>query len=102
MEGAASGLRAAAYLSANDWFADPRSRTEVAKNFEAAGYAPDALGAEAFKRSLGSLATIEKLIASAQKRLIAFLKDLERRYVSRAAEMHVTAAKAIARASQPE
>ena len=102
MEGAASGLRIAGNQSANGWFADPASRAQSAKNFEAAGFAPNAVEADAFMRALPSLATIERLMESAQKRLMAFLKDLEKRYGSRADEMRVTSMQAIVRATRPQ
>jgi hypothetical protein len=102
MEGAATGLRIAGNLSANEWFADPVSQRKHARRFEAAGFAPNAVEGEAFMRSLTSLATIETLIVSAQKRLSTFIRDLERRYGNRGAEMRLTAMEAIARASQSE
>jgi hypothetical protein len=92
MEGAASGLRAAASRSADGWFRDPADRARAAKRFEAAGYASDAVEAEAFQRSLPTLATIDNLIASAQKRLMSFLKDLESRYGARGKEARLNAA----------
>jgi hypothetical protein len=93
---------AAANQNAKEWFVSPASRAAAARNFEAAGYAPEAVEAEAFQRSLAALAIIERLIASAQKRLLVFLKDLEKRYGARGAEMRVTAAHAIARVSRPQ
>jgi len=102
MEGAAAGLRIAANQNAKEWFVSPASRAVAARNFEAAGYAPEAVEAEAFQRSLAALAVIDRLIASAQKRLLVFLKDLEKRYGARGAEMRVTAAHAIARVSRPQ
>jgi hypothetical protein len=101
MEGVTSGLRISANLSAKEWFADSASRAISAKGFEAAGYGPDAVEGEAFQQSLGSLATIENLIVSAQKRLMVFMKDLESRYGSRAAEMRITSLHVIANASRP-
>jgi hypothetical protein len=48
---------------------------------------------------LPALATIDRLIASAQKRLMSLLKDLERRYGSRGAEVRLVAVQAVSRAS---
>jgi hypothetical protein len=99
MEGAAAGLRASASVSADAWFSDAAFRAQAAKSFEAAGYASNAVEAEAFQRSLPTLAAIDRLIASAQKRLTSFLNDLERRYGSRGAEMRLVAVQAVSRAS---
>jgi hypothetical protein len=99
MAGAESGLRAMASVNADQWFGDAAYRARAAKLFEAAGYASNAVEAEAFQRSLPTLATIDRLIASAQKRLTSFLKDLERRYGSRASEMRLVAIQAVSRAS---
>ena len=65
MEGAASGLRAAASRSADGWFRDPTDRARAAKRY---------------------------LIASAQKRLMSFLKDLEGRYGARGKQARLNAA----------
>jgi hypothetical protein len=81
-EGAAiKGAEAAVMIDADQkatrWFADPASRPAMAKMIENAGYPPNAVEVEAFQRALPTLATIERLIVSAQKRLNSFLKDLE-------------------------
>jgi hypothetical protein len=60
------------------WFNDPACRPNMTQTIENAGYPPDALEVEAFTLALPALATIERLIASAQKRLNVFLDDLER------------------------
>jgi hypothetical protein len=86
-------------VSADGWFRDADFRERAAKGFEAAGFASNAVEAEAFQRSLPALATIDRLIASAQKRLMSLLKDLERRYGSRGAEVRLVAVQAVSRAS---
>jgi hypothetical protein len=95
MAGAESGLRAMASVNADQWFVDEAYRQRAAKRFEAAGYASNAVEAEAFQRSLPTLATVDRLIASAQKRLAGFLKDLENRFSSRGAEVRLVAAHAV-------
>jgi hypothetical protein len=60
------------------WFKDPACRPNMIKKIENAGYPPDALEVEAFSLAPPALATIERLIVSAQKRLNPFLDDLER------------------------
>ncbi|MBR1196658.1 hypothetical protein JQ634_26285 [Bradyrhizobium sp. AUGA SZCCT0240] len=81
-EGAAiPGAEAAVMIDADQkatrWFADPASRPGMAKMIENAGYPQNALDVEAFQRALPALATIDRLIVSAQKRLDRFLKELE-------------------------
>src|ERR1700692_3889266 len=58
------------------WFKDPATRPAMMKMIENAGYPPNALDVEAFQLALPALATIERLIVSAQKRLDKFLDDL--------------------------
>ena len=99
MAGAEAGLRAMASVKAGEWFGHPAHRERAAKRFEAAGYAPNAVEAEAFQRSLVALATIDRLIASAEKRLMSFLKELESRYGARGEEVRLVAVQAVSRAS---
>jgi hypothetical protein len=78
------------------WFKDPTSRPAMKKALEDAGYPPNALEVEAFQLALPALATIERLIVSAQKRLNLFLDDLERTSKARARALRVATEKAIA------
>lgn len=80
---------------ADKYYADDSYRTKSDQRFEAAGYAPDAADGEAFLRALPQLATIERLIASAEKRLFNFLNELERRYATRSAKLKSAVKKAI-------
>jgi hypothetical protein len=66
------------------------------KALEDAGYPPNALEVEAFALALPALATIDRLIVSAQKRLNLFLEDLERTSKASARALRVAAEKAIA------
>jgi hypothetical protein len=78
------------------WFKDPASRPALMKVIENAGYPPNALEVEAFQLALPALATIERLIVSAQKRLNLFLDDLERTSKAAARALRVATEKAIA------
>lgn len=78
------------------WFKDPASRPAMMKMIEDAGYPPNALDVEAFQLALPALATIERLIVSAQKRLNVFLDDLERTSKASAQALRLAAEKAIA------
>lgn len=78
------------------WFKDTASRPAMMKVIEMAGYPPDAIEVEAFQLALPVLATIERLIVSAQKRLDRYLEDLERTSKVHARALRLAAEKAIA------
>jgi hypothetical protein len=78
------------------WFKNPASRSVMMKTIENAGYPTDALEVEAFQLALPALATIERLIVSAQKRLNLFLDDLERTSKAAARALRQATEKAIA------
>lgn len=78
------------------WFKDPASRPVMMKALEEAGYPSNALEVEAFQLALPALATIERLIVSAQKRLNVFLGDMERTSKASARALRAAAEKAIA------
>jgi hypothetical protein len=78
------------------WFKDPASRSATMNVIKNAGYPTDALEVEAFQLALPALATIERLIVSAQKRLNMFLDDLERTSKAAARALRTAAEKAIA------
>jgi hypothetical protein len=64
-------------------FLDSDYREESYLGFEDRGYIPDA---QAFLLSLPALATIERLLASAEKRYATTMKELEKRMASRSAK----------------
>ena len=66
------------------------------KVIEMAGYPPDAIEVEAFQLALPTLAPIERLIVSAQRRLDRYLEDLERTSKAHARQLRAAAEKAIA------
>ena len=76
MKGAEAAVMIDAEQKATRWFSDPACRPAMAKMIENAGYPPNAVEVEAFQRALPALATIERLIVSAQKRLDKFLKEI--------------------------
>ena len=69
--------------SAMKCFLDSGYREEAYNDFETCGYVPDG---QAFLLSLPALATIERLLASAEKRYAVTMKELEKRMASRAAK----------------
>jgi hypothetical protein len=84
-----------AIKDARRWFADPASRPAIMKGIEDAGYPPNAVEIEAFQLALPTLAPIERLIVSAQKRLDQHLKELEKSSKRRAEALRLGTAKAI-------
>ena len=77
------------------WFKDPASRPAMMKAIENAGYPPNAIELEAFQLALPALATIERLIVSAQKRLDQYLKGVEKTSKASAEAARAATAKAI-------
>ena len=66
------------------YFSDPAYRPVVGQTLEQAGYSADAAEAEAFARSLNGLSQFERLIASAEKRLMLFFREMDRIHGDRA------------------
>jgi hypothetical protein len=58
------------------YFTDPAYPPLVAQALEKAGYSIDAVEAEMLARSLDGLVRIEKLIASGEKRLMLFFREM--------------------------
>ena len=58
---AAAGLKVACHLDAKKYYTDTNFQEKSARNFQAAGFGPDAVEAETFLRCLPSLAVIEKM-----------------------------------------
>ncbi|WP_029586515.1 hypothetical protein [Bradyrhizobium sp. URHD0069] len=96
LKGAEAIMKVEADQKAKKWFADPATRPAMMKAFELAGYPPNAVQAEAFMRALPSLAQIDRLIVSAQKRLEVFLKDLEKTSKASAEALRLAAERAVA------
>jgi len=80
-------VSATARNNAMKCFTDGDYREEAYSDFEMRGYLPDG---QAFLLSLPALATIERLLASAEKRYTATMKELERRMACRAAKPALT------------
>ena len=105
-EGAAiKGAEAAILIDANRmamaWFADPTARPGIIKRIENAGYPANAAEIVAFQNALSELATIDRLIVSAQKRLDRFLRELEKTSKGTAEALRVATAKATAKIPDP-
>jgi hypothetical protein len=83
------------------YFTSEDARKKMETKLAAAGYAPESVDVEAFQLSLHSLATIDRQVASAQKQLMAFLKEIDRRETRRADALRGTALNAISRVRSP-
>ena len=73
------------------YFTDPEYPPLVAQALEKSGYTIDVVEAEMFARSLDGLSQIEKLIASAEKRLMLFFREMEKIHGDRAIRAQKTA-----------
>jgi hypothetical protein len=78
------------------YFGDPAYPPAVAQALAEAGYTADAVEAEVFSRSLIALSQIEKLIVSAERRLMLFFREMERIHGNRAIRARELANEALA------
>jgi hypothetical protein len=94
----AAGLEAGE--NAVKWFSNETYRKQAAANFAKGGFTEDAIAVEAFSGALPSVVMIDKLIASAWRRLDKFLTDLTARKDRRAIVMRLIAERKISEATQ--
>lgn len=80
------------------FFSDPRFRAQAVSEFDEVDYS---IEAATFALALPEIVAIERLIASAQKRLLSFLDNLEKRCAARAKKLGATAAKATGGTAKP-
>lgn len=80
------------------FFSDPRFRAQAVHEFDEVDYS---IEAATFALALPEIVAIERLIASAQKRLLSFLDNLEKRCAARAKKLGETAAKATGGTAEP-
>lgn len=77
------------------YFASKDAKKTLETRFIEAGYAEDAVEIEAFVQSQNSQVQIEREASAAQRQLLAYLKELERRSMRRARELREAALKAV-------
>lgn len=87
------------YDTRKEYFATKEGKNKVEALFIRVGYAPNAVDIEAFQLALPSLALLDRQINAAQKQLMAFLKEVDRRDAKRAEELRKAALGAVSRAS---
>jgi hypothetical protein len=80
-------VRAAARKNGRRYFADPEYRKTYVAKLEESGYGAGAVEAEAFRRSLPSVTTLERQKAGLQRRLFDVLKRLDAAFATRDPEM---------------
>lgn len=81
-----------------NFFSDPEFRAQAVSEFDEVDYS---IEAATFALALPEIVAIERLIASAQKRLLSFLDNLEKRCAARAKKLGATAAKVTGGAAKP-
>lgn len=81
-----------------NFFSDPQFRDQALAEFDEVDYS---IEAATFALALPEIVAIERLIASAQKRLLAFLDNLEKRCAARAKKLGATAAEATGGVAKP-
>ena len=84
-----------------EYFKSEEGKKKIETRFAAAGYAQESVDVETFQLSLAFLTTIDRQIASAQKQLMAFLKEIDRRESRRADALRKAALNAISHARSP-
>lgn len=93
----AKGSVAIAANASRKYMMDPVYRANAAKGFAEAGFNQESIDGESFVRALPDIASIERLIVSAQRRLNASLKNFAS-HDDRVGTMRATAKRAIDRA----
>lgn len=69
--------------AADKYFVDASYKEQTDEEFESAGYAPEAIEAEAYRRAMPSLGVIHRQKSADRKALMSFLKELASRLSSR-------------------
>lgn len=99
MPGAYPQVAAIASQEAAKWAADPNVRQQASTDFQNAGFTADAVSTTSYLAVLPALARIEAMIASAEKRLATYLKELVERNDVRVARIRRTAERALTASS---
>jgi hypothetical protein len=87
-----------AAAEAENYFASEHAKKQAQERFAKAGFAADAVEVEAFQQALSQLAIIDRQIAVAQRQLLSFLKEIDRRNSRRAEEFREVANNTVSRA----
>lgn len=99
MPGAYPQVAAIASQEAAKWAADPFVRQQAATDFQKAGFTDDAVSTISYLARLPELARIEAMIASTEKRLAIYLKQLVERNDARVARIRRATERALTASS---
>ena len=86
-----------AHALALDYFKSEDVRKAVLQRFAKAGYGPDAVDVEAFEQAFPQLTILYRQQNTAQRKLLVFLKEIDRRNSRRAKELRKVADTVITR-----
>jgi hypothetical protein len=90
-----------AHKWALDYFSSEDLKKQVLQRFAKAGYAPDAVDVEAFEQAFPQLTMLYRQQAVAQRQLLVFLKEIDRRNSRRAKDLRKVANNVLSRAREP-
>jgi hypothetical protein len=86
-----------AVADAGAFFSSEETKKQMLERFAAAGFAPDAVEVEAFQLALQQVANVDRQIRAAQKQMLAFFRQLERRDAVRVEAFRKVARNAVSR-----
>lgn len=86
------------YDDRKTYFRNKEGKTLIQASLSLVGYAADAVENEAFQLALPSTAMVDRQINSAQRQLMAFFKEIDRRDTRRAVELRKLTRSAVSRA----
>ena len=89
-----------AHALALDYFKSEDVRKAVLEKFAKAGYGPDAVDVEAFDQAFPQLTILYRQQNAAQRQLLVFLKEIDRRNSRRAKELRKVADNVLSRARE--
>ena len=89
-----------AHALALDYFKSEDVRKAVLERFAKAGYGPDAVEVEAFEQAFPQLTILYRQQNAAQRQLLVFLKEIDRRNSRRAKELRKVADNVLSRARE--
>ena len=84
-----------------NYFSSEDIKKQVLQRFAKAGYAPDAVEVEAFEQAFPQLTILYRQQATAQRQLLVFLKETDRRNSRRAKDLRKVANNVLSRAREP-
>jgi hypothetical protein len=90
-----------AHEVALDYFSSEEVQKRLLQRFAKSGYAPDAVEVEAFEQAFPQLTILYRQQATAQRQLLVFLKEIDRRNSRRAKDLRKVVNNVLSRAREP-